>query len=118
MTSHENEFLDPMTWLDRIRRFARGLYASETSPERHIRTAYHLVRLAPGMVSRSLPEPIEEATFEAMLADGRYESAVTTLIGSQDAARPTEGTATTSDRSLAMLEDWAGGFVRLETQPS
>lgn len=119
MTSHDTESLDPLTWLDRITRLFDGLRHGEASPERHIRAAYHLVKLAPAMVSQALPEPVDEATLEALLADANYESAVMTLVGPSVRMPPvSDGQGSSSERARALLHTWAGSFLGSRVQPA
>lgn len=135
MTMHDNELLDPRTWLERVGRFLDGLSESEGGPERQLRQAYHLVRLAPEMVARSLPAPVTEAEFERMLAEAKFATAVKTFLGpnfvrtgadeapvlnftGQSTGRvcPSACPGMIDDRSLAMLRAWAGSFLPPQAQ--
>lgn len=116
MTSQHNDGLDPLTWLDRVRRLVDGMHAGEPCPERHIRKAYHLVRLAPEPMSKRFPDPIEEHALEAMLADSQFDLAASSVVGSEFAAAVGEP-CLRGDRSLAVLVAWAENVLQLEAEP-
>lgn len=128
----DHEPLDAATWFDRMGRFVAGLDATDGTPSRHIRKAYHLHCLAPHPLKAMMAAPLPEERLEAMLECGAYESAVTSLIGKTgrvtvapdatdggievrlrvDPASPADATASET-WPTAMLEAWAVSFLRL-----
>lgn len=82
------EPLDPATWFLRVERLLD--FAGKLDDERHdvvIRTAYHLVVLAPGPLRELFPRSIDEDGIEALLECGGHESAILALIGRKVAFR-------------------------------
>ena len=116
MTSHGNEFLDPVTWFDRVKRLVDGMHAGEPGSDRHIRKAYHLVRLAPESLSKTFPDPVEEDALEAMLADAQFELAALSVVGSKFAIAMTMP-CPRGDRSLGILASWANEVLRSRVEP-
>lgn len=110
--------LDPRTWLDRVGRLLEGLGEADTAPDRHIRKAYHLVQLAPGIVAEQLPDRIEEDQLEAMLDNGAYVPAVAALIGPGYDAHASQAALHDHDPALSMLAAWAGSFLQPAVQPN
>lgn len=110
--------LDPKTWLERIDLLLAGLGDDASSPDRHIRKAYHLVQLAPEPIAMRLSGVIEESEFEAMLDSGHYVPAVAALIGPGHHAQHDAPTMRGCDPSLSMLAAWAGSFVEPAHQPN
>lgn len=116
MMSQHDEHLDPTTWQDRVRRLVDGMQTAEGSPERAIRQAYHLVRLAPAPLSQAFPHAIEEDALEAMLANEQYEAAALSVVGPEFAATEVHGPS--GDRSVPILAAWADSVLKLNAQPA
>ena len=72
--------LDPAKWFDRLGRLDRDA-SGGLPPDRVIRIAYDLVRLAPLPMRAVLSSPLDEDDLEAILACNAYESAALHLIG-------------------------------------
>lgn len=131
MSPPEIEPLDLESWFRRVERLhEKTAYTDGEAPDASIRLAYHLVKLAPGVLRDMLPMDIDEEALEGMLDCGGYESAVMALIGKNVAFKAER--ALDQDRitvtmsidphaingrgenemcSKAMLQAWAHCFV-------
>ena len=130
MPDIEEDRLDEATWFEQLGRLAEGLAQCDIGPERHIRRAYHLQRLAPKSFGPKIPPPAEEHTFEALLEAGAYEEAVQRLVGttcsrvssekSQNApsinasnrAGPVAERLHEPCQARSMLQSWAASFLQ------
>lgn len=103
---------------------ARGI-----APENALRIAYHLDRLAPEQCAAWTGGPIDNADFEALLAQGSLEMAADALMGRmREAGMAAHGRAPGSAFAfapadavapLARVAEWTGFMLdRLDESPS
>lgn len=129
----EQESLDPSTWLERIKRLAQSSQGPDAdAPDRLIRLASYLARLAPPSIRELMPKPLDEARVEAFLDCGAYDSAVMALMGPRSfftaqrkfgddevevsvSMDPSTGHGTARHKlcAMAMLSAWAQCLAKL-----
>ena len=69
--------IDAELWFERFGKIANGELGSL---ERSLRHAFHLVQLTPQEFRRSVRQKVDEATFEALLDQRRFDEAASNLI--------------------------------------
>lgn len=129
MLGRENDRLDAATWFAQLNRLVEALPKDDACPDRHIRRAYYLQRLAPQALEPMMAIATEDE-FEAMLEQGDYENAVAQFTSPVGLRKPFEDCASTphhkvhgdlasstgssseAQRIRAVLEAWASSFLR------